>query len=354
MMGALIMKDLKLYFRNQFIVVVTMLGLAAFIALYYLLPAQPDDSLATAVHFAPGIPAEARAFLGEALESDVLASPEELLNAVEDGDYVAGVILTEEMAAALMAGDEITIPIYSAPGTTSDMERALRDIYTVGFNNLNLGERQKKVNVEDKLIVLGADMLGIGEGLALRERMLPMLLMMVFSIELIGMANLISEEVTRGTVQALLVTPLRTSQFFGAKMLVGLGLAFMQTLVLLAATGKLGFSADILLGTLLAGSLLMTGAAFFIAAFSRGFMSVMAWSVLFLLVLMLPGLSVMFPTMASDWIRVIPSHYLVDSLHRGLNYSAGWTDVRMGLLALLAWGAAFLAAGSWLLRRRFQ
>ncbi len=44
MIAALIEKDLKLYFRNRFFTVITLLGIIAFIALYYLLPAQPDDT----------------------------------------------------------------------------------------------------------------------------------------------------------------------------------------------------------------------------------------------------------------------------------------------------------------------
>jgi len=128
----------------------------------------------------------------------------------------------------------------------------------------------------------------------------------------------------------------------------------VEVCLLVAVTGKLMISPAILVTTLLIGSLLVSGIAFFIAAFARGLMSVMAWSMLFLLALLLPGMAVMFPSMTSGWIRMIPSYYLVDTLHCALNYGAGWNNVAANLAVLLASGLVFLAAGVLLLRRRFQ
>jgi ABC-2 type transport system permease protein len=354
MIRALIAKDLKLYFRNRFFLVVTLLGMGVFIGLYYLLPSKPDDTITTAIAVPPGTSVEMGAFLSDAMDSDLLSSGETLKQAVENGDYQAGTVFTEDNLAALRAGSSVTMTVYSAPGTTPVFKQALVSLYTAGFDNLNLSSGETKINVNDQIVVLGPDLLGIGQPLALRDRMLPLLLMMVFSIELMGMANLISEEGTRGTARALLVTPLKLDQLFTAKVLLGLGLAFLEALLLITAVGKLTVAPAILSVTLATGSLMLTGLAFLIAALAGGTMSVLAWSVLFLLILMLPGLSVIFPTMASTWIKAIPSYYLVDSLHRALNYSAGWGDLRLNLMILLASGVLFLLLGAAVLRRRFQ
>ncbi|MDK2981585.1 MAG: type transport system permease protein [Chloroflexota bacterium] len=354
MIRALIEKDLKLYFRNPFFALITGLGLVAVIVLYFLLPAQADDSLSTALVLPADTSTEMRAFLSDAFESDLLASQQELMTAVEAGDYAAGMVLTDAMLDDLANGQPVDVPLYTAPGTTPELKKALVSLYTAGLNNVNYTAAEEQLHITDHVIVLGPDLLDINEALALRDRMLPMLIMMMFAIELMGLANLISEEVTRGTARALLVTPLRVRQFFSAKMLMGVGLAFLEVLVLAAATGRLFASPAIVAVALLIGSLLMTGVAFFIAAFASGFMSVMAWSVLFLLILMLPGFNVMFPTMASAWIRIIPSYYLVDTLHLALNYGAGWGQVGSNLLILFASGLVFLLLGSLFLRRRFQ
>ena len=354
MIRALIEKDLKLYFRNPFFALITLLGLVLVVVLYYLLPAQPDESLSTALVLPADTSPKMSAFLSGAFESDLLDSPQELINAVETGDYSAGMVLTEAILSDLSTGQPVDVSVYTAPGMTAELKQALISLYSAGLNNVNYVSAEEQLKVNDHVIVLGPDLLDINEALGLRDRMLPMLLMMMFAIELMGLANLISEEVTRGTVKALLVTPLRVRQFFSAKMLMGVGLAFLEVLIIAAATGKLFVSPAIVVTALLIGSLLMTGVAFFVAAFARDFMSVMAWSVLFLLLLMLPGFNVMFPTMASAWIKIIPSYYLVETLHLALNYGAGWADVGINLLILFASGLVFLLLGSGLLRRRFQ
>ena len=226
MIRALIEKDLKLYFRNPFFALITGLGLVAMIALYFLLPAKADDSLSTALVLPADTSPEMSAFLSDAFESDLLDSQDALMKAVEAGDYSAGMVLTDAVIDDLANGRPVDVPVYTAPGMPPELKQALTSLYTAGLNNVNYVSAEEQLHINDRVIVLGPDLLDINEALALRDRMLPMLIMMMFAIELMGLANLISEEVTRGTVKALLVTPLRVRQFFGAKMLMGVGLAF--------------------------------------------------------------------------------------------------------------------------------
>jgi len=162
MIGALIEKDLKLYFRNRFFLVVTLLGLVAFVALYYLMPSKPDDTIATAIVLPENATSEMKAFLSDAMDSNLLASKEELLETVENGDYQAGTVLDEAALAAIDQGKAVTITVYSAPGTTPEFKQALISLYTAGFNNIDLDTGQTKIKINDKIIVLGPDLLGIG------------------------------------------------------------------------------------------------------------------------------------------------------------------------------------------------
>ena len=354
MIGVLILKDLKIFFRNQFFAIITFLGIAAFITVYYVMPAKSDDTLPIAVV----LPGEAKAqygeFLAGAMEAELVDSESALVEAVKNGDYMAGLVLTDEAINSIKQGEEVSVPVYTAPGTSPELRQAFIDIFTVAMNNISFASSKILINIHDNITVFGPDLLGIGQPISLRDRMLPIMLIMIFSIELIGLGNLISEEGERGTASALLVTPLCISSFFSSKMLLGIGLAFTEVLLLAAATGKLFHSTLLIIVTLLIGSLLITGVAFLIATFARNFIAVLAWSSLILLLLSLPGVTVMFPTLASNWIKLIPSYYLVDSLNRILNYQAGWEQVAHNLLILLAVGGASLGLGSMLLRRRFQ
>jgi ABC-type multidrug transport system permease subunit len=83
-------------------------------------------------------------------------------------------------------------------------------------------------------------------------------------------------------------------------------------------------------------------------------MSVMAWGIPVLVLLIIPAVSVLFPAALTGWIEVIPSYYLVDTVNRAANQGIGWGDVWVNLLVLTAFGLAFFWIGSVALVRRFR
>lgn len=72
-----------------------------------------------------------------------------------------------------------------------------------------------------------------------------------------------------------------------------------------------------------------------------------------LIALAIPGIAVALPGFISDWVRVLPSYYLVDAVHRTVNFGAGWADVGLDLVTLAGFAALFVALGIAALRRRF-
>jgi ABC-2 type transport system permease protein len=318
------------------------------------MPNEMDDTIEIAAYLPTDVEPDIREFLINTLEAEALLSESALHTAVEKGDYPAGVVLTTETIESIRKGEPVIIEVYTAPGTSRELEQALKDIFTVGFNNLQLDTSTNKINVDDKVTVLGPDLLGIENPISLRDRILPLLIPIIFSIELIGLANLISEEIEKKTVHALLVTRLTTSQFFLSKTAMGIGLALIEVLVVILATGKITTSPGIIFIALLTGSLMITGVAFLVASIAKDLMSVLSWSSLFILILSLPGVSIMFPTMTGNWIKVIPSYYLTDVLNKTLNYGSGWQDAVLSLSILGVCGLVMLFGGSLLLNRRFQ
>ena len=102
--------------------------------------------------------------------------------------------------------------------------------------------------------------------------------------------------------------------------------------------------------TLLLGAVLVTGIGFIIAALGKDFMSILAWGIVALIPLFIPSFSVMFPGAVTGWVKVIPSYYLVDTVHQAANFGAGWTDIWSNLLILLV----LVWIGIVVLRRKFQ
>jgi ABC-2 type transport system permease protein len=347
MIAALIEKDLKLFFRNQFFALITGLGLVFYLVLYFLLPVNVDQTLPLGL-YVQGLPAASINLpLGEGLTVQNFDSREAMVQAVEAGDYLAGLSLPAAAFNAIRRGEPTTLEMYYAPGTVPEMREAINSVLASRINALAAPETTVNRITE----VVGPQ---VEHPLSIRDRVLPTLLMLILTIEVMGLATLIVEEVEQGTAAAVLTTPLGLTQFLTSKAIMGMGLAFVQVFFVAAVTGQL-FNAPLLITvTLLLGCLFITGVGFLIASVARDMVSVMAWGILFLVVLVLPSITVMLPAMGSGWIRYIPSFYLVDTLHQVTNYGASWGDVSLHLLTLLVIGVGTLLIGSAVLRRRFQ
>jgi ABC-2 type transport system permease protein len=81
-------------------------------------------------------------------------------------------------------------------------------------------------------------------------------------------------------------------------------------------------------------------------------LSTIGWSILTVVILVIPAFGVMFPGTISAWSRAVPSYYLVDTLHRVASYGAGWSDVWPNLAILLLIDLLFLWTGALALGRR--
>lgn len=352
MIAALIEKDLTLYFRNQFFAFVTGLGLVAYVAIYFLMPASADGELSFGLHVEASAAAAVDERLGEFATARRFDSEEALVAAVEENELPAGISLTATQAAAIQRGEDVTVRAYYAPGIPADVRSAYDDVLTVLMNVVGSPVADDFGSIEEESEVLGPDL--SGQPIPARDRLLPTLILAILITETMGLATLITEEVEKDTARALLTTPLRLSHFFTAKTTMGVSLAFVQVLLIVVITGAITAAPAMLVVTLLLGSLLVTGLAFVIAALSTDFTSVMGYSVIFLVVLAIPAITVIFPAIASDWVELIPTFYLVDTLHRVLNFGAGWGDVRPNVLALTVISLAALGLGSLALRRRLQ
>jgi ABC-2 type transport system permease protein len=210
----------------------------------------------------------------------------------------------------------------------------------------------QSLNVEITQEVLGQDLLGTP--VPPRDRMRPLIAVMIIFMEMLGLANLMTEEVEKRTAQALLVTPATVFDLFTAKSIAGIGLAFVQAILVMIIVGGMNINPILILVVLLLGAVLVTGLSFLVSAFARDFMSVLAWSVPFLVIMFVPALGVLLPGVITGWVKVIPSYYLVDTIHRVANYGSGWGDVWSSLLILLGYTLVIIAAGILVLRRKLQ
>lgn len=348
MIAALLRKDLVLYFSNRFFAFITVLALVFYAVIYFVMPDSLDETLEMAI-FAPDVPEELMSELGEAgVELVEMGDAAALRNAIQAGEYEVGVILPEGFVQNVALGQEETVNLYFA----ADFPAEFQELYLVLFQELGFMLSGRPLNVDVHEEILGVDR--SGEQIPYRDRMLPLFAVFILMMEMLGLASLISSEITSGTITALLVTPLRIEGLFVAKGLFGVGLAFAQASLLMAVTGGLSQQPVLILIVLLLGSLLVTGVGFLIASVAKDMLSVMGWGVLGIIGMSLPAFTVLLPGLTTDWVKIIPSYYLVNAVYQVVNYGWGWAEVGGDLLALFGFAAAFFLLGVFVLRRKFQ
>jgi len=339
----LVAKDLRLFFKNPFIAVIVLLGVFTLTGLYFLLPRTVDETLEIGV-YAPAMPFLPGQAEGEGFSLQAFDSEEALKEAVTEGDTMAGVAVSPGALADHMRGGQLRITLY----IPSDIPEELRDSVEVLLQTALAEGGDPALEIEEE--VLGRDMLG--EQIAPRSRMRPLLAIVIVMFEIFGLANLISEEIEHRTLQAVLTTPVTTAEVVTSKAITGVFIAFSQALFFSAVAGALAVKPLIILVTLLLGALLAAGVGFLVASIARDFMTVIVVSMIIMIILIVPGFTVIFPGAFTGWIKAVPAHYLVDTVHRVTNFGAGWSEVWRNILILVGFDAVIFGAGILVLRRK--
>jgi ABC-2 type transport system permease protein len=345
---ALLKKDLALFMSNRFYLLITIVGLIFYIGVYFVLPKQVDESFSLAM-YAPVMP-PAFAQITESEGADIKYYPDEasLKQAVLNGNYQVGVALPPDIMTTWAAGGKPEIKIYYSSTAPAEVSAAV----TALVKELAYAQTGQALNYQTSEEILGPDMLG--NQIALRDRMKPLLAIFILLVEILTLASLIATEIEQGTARALLITPLSTSELFMAKGVLGVGLAFIQAIIFMGLVGGLSHQPLIILTTLIIGCLMVVGIGFLVASLARDVNAVTGWGMLILIILTIPGFGTAIPGLISNWAKVIPSYYLTDTVSRVANYGAGWGDISTNLIILAAFTALVIWAGMATLRRRYR
>ena len=342
---ALIAKDFTLFFRNRFFAFVSVLGIVAYIVVYFVMPSSVDEELDIGL-YAPVLPPIFEQLQGEGLSIETVDSVDTLKEGVTEGHYLAGVALPPEIMEKLATGDKVQVDVYFASDTPEELKDAVNNL----IQEIAYIQSGQILAVDISEEIIGPDMLGMQ--IPPRDRMIPFFAIFLILTETLGLSSLISEEIEGRTAQALLITPMTVNGLFLAKGITGVSLAFGQALLFIAITGGLNQQPLIVLVALLLGAILVTGIGFLLASAGKDLMSVMAWGLPAMIILAVPAFGVMFPGTVSDWVKVIPSYYLVDTVHLSANFGFGWGDIWQNLLILLGFDTAFVVLGIIVLRRK--
>jgi ABC-2 type transport system permease protein len=345
---ALLKKDFALFTSNRFYMLITIVGLVFYIGIYFILPAQMEEEFSLGMYAPVVPPAFTQLTENEGVDIEFFTDEESLKQAVLDGDYVAGIALPPDIMQTWAEGGKPGITVYYPSTATAEIS----EVIVALVKELSYAQTGQALKFETTEEILGPDMLG--SQIALRDRMRPLLAVFILLVEIMTLASLIAVEIEQGTARALLITPLRISELFMAKGLLGVGLALGQSILFMALVGGFSQQPLIILTTLIIGSIMTVGIGFLLASLTRDVTAVTGWGMLVLVLLTVPGFGTVVPGLISDWAKVIPSFYLTDTVSRVANYGAGWGDIGVNIIVLAVFSALVIWAGMISLRRRYQ
>lgn len=344
----LIKKDLVLFTRNQFYFVMTIAGLVLYIVLYFVMPQMVGENLKLGV-YAPGIQ-NIDSSLGsiQGIDAKSFNSLEELQDAVRKNEYPVAIAFPGDFLTLLTAGEQPLITVYYFATTPPEMKGAINALIDQMAYIITGKSAPLTLNYE----ILGTDMLGAQ--IPWRNRLVPMMAVLILGTEILSLASLISTEVEQDTVRALLVTPLKLRHLLTAKAVLGIVLAFVQVLLFMTVIGGLSQEPATMIMGLFIGSVLVTGLGFVIASLARDMMGVTSWGMTLFIVFVIPAIGGIIPGILASWAKVLPSYYLVDFVSRLSNYGATFKDVNGNLLIMLGWSVVFGIIGTFTLSRRYR
>jgi len=348
-------------FRDKLWMILVPLTLLLFITIYLLLPENIDTTLSVGVHPAllVGLAGE-EGFEGvhlipfddpEALETAVLSGG--------GGDFpalAAGISFPSDL---MSAGDSTvtSVTVFLSEGVPSYLRHTLSAAVlesSLAIRALASGRNplsELPVTLPDLRQAISGDVMSLA-GFPVRQLMRPLMVMVILMMEALALAGLVSLEIEHRTATAILVTPARTSDLLMAKWLTGILLAVAQVMVFLLVTGTPWGMMPLLTVLIILGAMMMSAIGMISGAAGKDFMGTLFLSMLFVIPMMIPAMSILLPGRPSFLMSVLPTTGLVRSLASVIGGGAGWLDVLPELRAVLAWNAALFVTAFLVLRRR--
>jgi len=383
--ASIVRKDFTEFSRDQLYVFLSIIGLVFFALTYYLVPDTVDETITLGVpqtgmdalvdQFQSGaataegldlVAFDTADHLGAAVAGDldvyrtsagdiVLVGAGAQPTAPKGAKKLAltiGIAFPDRFLESTAAGERPTVTVYTDAGVTPEIKSAMtsfvREIaYSITGDQLPVSQPAQGT------AILGPDR--AGDQASLRDKLRPMLAFFVLMIETFALSSLIASEVMNRTVTAVLVTPARVGDFLAAKTIYGTILTGAQALILLLVVRTFTTGSwSTLLATVLLGAVMFTGIAMITGSAGKDFIGTLFYNMLFILPLMIPAFSVLFPGTAAGWVKAMPSYPIIDTLNKVTTYGAGWSEVAGSLGVALAWVVVFYVCGLLVLRRKVR
>jgi ABC-2 type transport system permease protein len=375
-LAVLLKKDFIQFSRGRIYAVLSAVGLALFIAVFWIIPDTVTESVAIGIvhHDLDAMVAmiegeqglELVPFAdGQALEKVIsgelvlwrkadgtlieLAAKDKPKDA-EKMPLVAGIAFPPDFLRLAATGQAPEVQVYINDDTPQEIRSVLPAmIREISFAAAGIPLAITEPDTDS--VMLGVDR--YGAQISLRERMRPMLAFFVLMMETFALSSLIAMEISQKTVTAVLATPAKVWQVLLAKTIFGAFLAMFQAVVLLVAIQA--FTATnwlLLLVVCLLGSLMFSSVAMLVGSWGKDFLENLFLVMIFIIPLLIPAIAVLFPGASPAWTRFIPSSGVMQVLMEVTAYGTGFAEVLPLLGISVLWTLVLITLGLMVLKRK--
>lgn len=259
----------------------------------------------------------------DGIELASLGDVQELKRQVEANDLDVGLVLPAGFDDAVRSGERPPLELYMG-GESLASNRLILSATIMG---LVRGVEDRPAPVEVELANRGE-----GETLPISARLVPLVL--IYALIMAGIfvpASSLVEENEKGTLVAMLVTPVRVSEVITAKAAMGVVLAFLMSVVTLLMNDALGAHPATLIVVLLSASVYSALLGMVLGTISKDTTSMFTVAKGSGVFLVGPVIFYLFPDWPQWIAKLFPSYWMIDPIWRvgirGQGLSAVWVEL---------------------------
>ena len=251
----------------------------------------------------------------------------ELREAVASGVVDVGLVIPSDFDSLVSQGEEVSVPVY-VWGESLAQDRTVLAVAIANQIRELLGE---EAPVEIEAVTLGNEM-----NIPWSDRLLPfiVLLAVVFGGFVLPATSLLDEKEKR-TIDALTITPASVGEVFWAKGALGLIISMVIGIVILILNQAIGAQPALLILLLFLGSIMAVAMGLLLGSVFKDVMSFFATVKALGIILYVPVILYMFPSLP-QWIgKIFPTYYIVEPIVEVSQRGGGWPEIALNTSILI-------------------
>ncbi len=287
------------------------------------------------------VPAAATAVAG--IQVSEYTSEAEARAAVADHNVDAALLLPADFDAALQSGAPAEVT-YLVSGQSLASDRAVLEAsLTAVFRQVAGDEAAVQVTVS---LVGDEDYIPIG------DRVLPLLVVyaLVVAALFVPAASILDER-EKGTLNAVLATPVSMGQFLASKAIFAGVLALAMGIVTLLINRAFGDQPAVIVLSLAIGTVMLVELGLILGLWAKDMNTLYTWIKAGGILIVLPGLLALFPNLPTWIAQLAPTYYFLQPIYEASLNGAGLSQVWPELVMAAVICAALLPLVLWSARR---